>query len=88
MTVSLKDITLQKECRRRVSSYMETHILATYWEAETADELHFLVVQRAVKILSVCLAGCLVKHGALKYPSLRYVRFIQFIQIMHVITNL
>ncbi len=53
MTVSLKDSTLQMECRRRVSSYMETHILTTYWEAETADELHFLVVQCAMKIWSV-----------------------------------
>lgn len=55
MTVSLKDSTLQMECRRRVSSYMETHILTTYWEAETADELHFLVLQSAMKILSVLL---------------------------------
>lgn len=53
MTVSLKDSTLQMECRRRVSSFIETHILTTYWQVETADEFPFLVVHCSMKILSV-----------------------------------
>lgn len=51
MTVSLIDSTLQRKWRRGVSSYMKTHISTTYWEAKTADELHFSVVQSSMKIL-------------------------------------
>lgn len=55
MTVSLKDSTFQMECSRRVSTYMKTHILTTYWEVETADNLHFLLrVPWKVKICLFC----------------------------------